>query len=134
MTKIGFAAEQAKGATVTITVSIYAGPVGGPTLDKIMMTSPVTASAAVTNSDSAQDGLSAAVAATIPAGKTFVVELSSTDTFNAGGGTKLTYFHIGANTAGERAAGYMNYFESAACGVALQSQSRDFIISVEGTY
>jgi hypothetical protein len=113
ITQINFSIQESAGTpTVTIKVGTYTGAVGGSTVD----TSKITAVAQTTAQIPATTGMTgetviAPLAADIPAGSSFVVEILSPDlTANSN-----RYVFIGATTAGEMHPGY---YQATACNHA----------------
>ncbi len=128
---VHFAAEQARGAVVTATIYAYEGTTGGTSIDTGQLTLLAANAASVPDSDSPQAGLTIAIPHQVNA-LAVVVEISATDTQNSAG-IPITYFHLGANTAGQSGP---SYYQSSACGIAMPSAQggADFVLSVAGTY
>jgi len=119
--------ERCRGAAVTVSIYEYAGAWGATSLDVSTLALVATATATPPDSDAPQ-ALVKAIAADVTG--TFVVEVAAVDT-QTSTGTQLTYFHLGANQAGQTAP---NYYRSAACGVDPPAgQSSDAVIAVDGT-
>jgi len=130
--EVRFGAEQSRGAVVTATLYAYDGATGGSQLDLARLTPLATNLATIPDSDNPRAGLSIAVAASIAATDVVVAEIAATDAQNAQM-IPITYFHLGANIAGQTAP---SYYRSSACGIATPSAQggADFVIEIGGTY
>jgi hypothetical protein len=96
---ISFAVDRASSVgAVTISIGTYSGTVGAQTLT-LADVAPL-ASAQVAVSDGASQTILAPIAATIPAGGTFVVSVSAPSLVGVG------YFHFGATDAPQTLPGY----------------------------
>ena len=131
VTQVSFGVERALGGlgintvNVTVAVGLFSGDVSATTIDVAdIMLFPPTISVPVPNSETPQT-LSTSINATIPAGGTFIVEVSAPKFTNEG------YFTFGATDAmpGEWLHGWI-LCDSA----AIEAQTTPFIIDVAGTH
>lgn len=131
ITSVTFGTQQASAAAgVTVTVGSYTGSVGGSTIDTSKITPLANAAASIPNTQTGES-VNTPIAADIPAGGKFVVEVVAPDLSGNG------YFFIGATTASETHPGYIT---STACGVSAPETTvaaggtGRIIINVNGTY
>jgi hypothetical protein len=103
-------------------VDIKVGPFTGP----VSVGSPYAANT-VTPSSGATD---APITLTVVAGGSFIVEISSTDTFN-GSGNPIHVFHLGATGTGQTVPAY---YGSGVCSTPAQQVSTQYLIDVKGTH
>lgn len=131
VTNVHYTSEQATGnATVTIKLASYTGAVGSATLDMSLMTQLAEVIEPVPNG-TIQD-LVAPIAADIPAGTAFVVEIDAEDKYVING-PETSSFHLGANVAGATQPSYWISCSSPTTGSEVHESSDDYIITVEGT-
>ena len=132
ITSVTFGAQQVSAATgVTVAVGSYTGAVGGSTIDTAQISPLANAPASIPNTE-AGEAVNTPIAADIPAGGKFVVEIVAPSLEGSG------YFYIGATTTGSET--HPGYISSSACGVAAPETTvaaggtGRIIINVNGTY
>lgn len=131
--RVDFAVQEASGGEqVQVNVGTYGGTIGGATLSTTQMTKLANAVVQVPATTAGQ-GLSATVAADIPAGSNMYVEIFSPDHTGT-----TTYFYVGTSAGSETAPGYIM---AADCGVNAPKRLSDavanagkLILTVTGTY
>ena len=138
ITGVTFSVQESTGTpTATIKVGTYTGTIDATTLNAALI-SPLAMATAPVPATSGQTGENVIVpiAATIPAGAMFVVQVSLPDQDATG------YMYIGATNAGEHHPGYLS---SAACSITTPTTTvsiaegagitaGEIIIDVEGEY
>lgn len=128
ISRVTFAVEGTKGATVRIAIHSYTGHIG-TTLELSKMTELTAKNDAIPDNATP---IAALFSLDVPASSTIVLEVRGQDSLN-GGGMLTSYFHLGANSAGQSGS---SYWRSAACGVGTPSSQSGHhaIMSLEGSY
>lgn len=137
ISSINVSVQESKGTpTITVKVGSYAGTLDGTTINAAQITPlAMQAQAVPVSMDMLGENLNVPIAATIPAGGKFVVQVSAPDQNTIG------YFYIGA-TAVSSAETHKGYVSSASCAglgtpqptTTVSTTAGHIIITVNGSY